>query len=414
VADGPRAAQSSRSLTRREKQPSAAPIAQQWRRRLSARCVQGSAQTKEGPRREIKRYKSIKYHPSTTLNARTGRRIRIGLGRAGQTGRSVCGQRPKGVGHRSKAGGSAPPANAVRLVVRGANVDACTCLPFPRPPGACPSLCASTTTSGARPAMKAKEEREEAAGPAHTARPPRWGTKHGGNTQEHTGSARLSIDRPPRRGRASCPQAGPSSQQQGELRRCSAHQGIVCTDPAMDSASRGGSVRARVVPLDSKSSGAKSPPGRRGGGGGRTGQRGRGRTARRHAQVGMGHRHGSACAEEAVEHLFLHGHTSARPLVSDCAAAGASPGPQGGPRLRERAARAGSVLQGSKAWLRVASPRRGTPLPPTSPTSESDEGGLDQRGIFLCRVRNQSDTPQNDLHDDKRYGHRTTSNFKNN
>jgi len=414
VAAGLGAGQSSTLDPQSTQQPSAAPVTQRWRRGLRARCIQGRAPTKEGLWRQIRRCKTIICHPSTTLKARIRTGIRIGLFGHGPRGRSDRCRRPKGVGCRGVARGAAAPGKAACLVGGGPNVDARSMQRGCSPSLACPSLRAPTTTSGARPATKEERERGEHAGPAQTTRPPSVGPEHGGNTQEQARSTRLSTDRPLRRGRAGCTQAGPGSQQQGGEQQCASAKGIARTDPMTVSATAATRSHAPGVPMDSKSSGRKSRPGRRGGRGGCYGQRGRGRSALRGRRMGEEVRQHATRVAEAAKHLFLHGHTSARPLVSDCAVAGAPPWTAGRRRLCERAARAGSVLQGSMVSLLVASPRRGTPLPPTSPCSASAGGGQDQRRDFLGRLRDQSDTLGNDLHNDKRYGHRTNSNFKNN
>jgi hypothetical protein len=394
VAAGPGAGQSSTLDPQSTQQPSAAPVTQQWRRRLRVRCIQGRALTKEGPWRQIRRCKSIICHPSTTLKARIRTGIQLGLFGRGPRGRSDWCRRPKGVGCRGVARGAAAPAKAVRLVGGGPSVDARSMQRGCSPSLTRPSPCTPTTTSGARPATEEEEERGEHAGPAQTRRPPSQGPEHGGNTQEQARSTRLSTDRPLRRGRAGCTQAGPGSQQQGGEQRCASAKGIARTDPMMVSATTATRIRALGVPTDSKSSGGKSSPDRRGGRGGCSGQRGRGRVALRDGCVGEAVRQQGTRVAVAAVHLFLHGHTSARPLVSDCGAADAPPGRLGRRRLCERAARAGSVLEGSMVWLPVASPRRGTPLPPTSPCSAPAGGGQDQRRDFLGRLLDQSDTSE--------------------
>ena len=226
--------------------------------------------------------------------------------------------------------------------------------------------------------------------PAQTTCPPWWGPEHGGNVQERTAITRLSIHRSLRPRQARSVQAGPSSQQQGSVQPCTQPSGIVRTDPVIVSATLLSSTGGRSTHADSKAPGRKSSTA--GSGPGKDGRDEQAAASwlfaadrcRRRSQTG------ADASRAAAEHLFLHGHTAARGVVSGCAAAGASPARLG--RARPLAARhtrrkRPAGLQGVVArCLAAAAP----PLPPTSPTFESDGGVRGQRRDFLGRVLDQS------------------------
>jgi hypothetical protein len=312
VAVIPEAGRSSTLDARNTQQQSAASVAERALKRFCALRVQGRARTKKGPWRRISTFKAIVYQSSTTLKARTSRAIRTGLQRSGLR-RSWGGcQRPKGVGWRGVAGDTAVPEKAVCLVVGGPNMDSFSWLRGCSPCGASTSLCSATMSRGALPAVSKEEEREESAGAEQTARPPSMRPEHGGSMQEWTGFTRLS------------PSAGPSPECQPPLRRprlnseeacsCVLHQQESCirTRGTFFAASLVIVVR-RQTRSPKSGRAALAAGGGRGGSAVRTARSG---VARRGRRVGEEARHLACCMAAREEHLFAHGHPTARGIVS--------------------------------------------------------------------------------------------------
>jgi len=292
------------------------------------------------------------------------------------------------------AGVAEAPAIRASLVGSGANVDARSCLRVVARLGVSSSPSSWTPSLEQAGATDEEAGRGEDSRVAQPTRSPSEASEHGGDTHKQGRSTLLGGDRPPRPSPSSSTQASPSSQEAGDAQASLSAARIVRTDPLSDSLLMVEGMRTRSVATDSKASGGKSGPWRRRGRGGHGGQVDHSKVAPRGSPVGEGHTHLGACVRKAAGHLILHGHTTARPLVNDCATGGASPGLLGRRSLRARSTRAREVLWGPKVRLRLASPRRGTPLPPTTPCSEHAGGGPDQRGDFLGRLLDQSDTPK--------------------
>ena len=318
VAVGPRAGSRSISDPWRVRQLSAAVRAQRICRRLSALRVKGLALTKKQRWRLDQRLKTIVCWISTTWETRADTVVSFGLEHVRLQRRSEGFQGPKGIGWHGVAGGPAVAGKAVRLIDRHPNVDAHSWLRGYRPSGASTSSSAATMANGALPSRVEEGEREEGARPAQTTRPPRWGSKHGGKVQEHTGITCLSIDRSLRPRQARSAQAGPSSQHQGSVQRYASPSGIVRMDPMSVPATLFADLRGHRGHMDTNSSGGKSRPRCRGGRGGSAAPAQRSRAALRGRRVRMEVRHHCWCLAGVVEHLFLHGGTTARGVVSGC------------------------------------------------------------------------------------------------
>jgi hypothetical protein len=384
VAAGPRTGRSNILGTWSAQQLLAASEAQRVRMRLSVLRIQGLALTKGGPWRLIPMLATLNYQSSTTLKARASSAATLGRDCMVLRRRSEGCRGPKGVGWQGVAGGSAAAENAVRLVGGGPNVDAHSWLHGYRPSSASTSLCAATMSSGALPASNEEEERREGDRPAQTTRPPWWGPEHGGNVQEHTGITRLSIDRSLRPRQARSVQAGPSSQQQGSGQPCTQPSRIVRTDPVIVSATFLSSTGGRSTHADSKAPGQKSSTAGSGPGkDGRDEQAAASRLfaadrCRRRSQTGAdaSRRQRSICPYMGTRRAEGWSAAARRPARSRL--------DSGERDLWQRATRAGSVLQGSKAWLLVASPRRLPPYPPLPPPSNPMGGSAANGEISLA------------------------------
>ena len=205
VAVIPNAGQSSTLDTRSAQQLSAASMAERVQRRFCARRAQGLALTKGGRWRRISTLKMIIYQLSTIRRAKTGSAIRIGLLRLGVRRSLGACQRPNGVSWRGGAGRAAASGKSLSLVVGDPNMDSFSSQRGCSPSGARLRSGTATTTRGTLKAAPEEAEREDGAGAAKTVPAPSNGAKHGGGTQEQTGSTRFSLHRQARPPGNTCP-----------------------------------------------------------------------------------------------------------------------------------------------------------------------------------------------------------------
>ena len=329
----------------------------------------------------------------------------------------------KGVSQLRVAKRAAAPGEVSSLVERDPNVDARCCPRGLRLCCRCSAFRPWTQPVAAAGRSSEEVERRKDDGPGQHEQKTLRGPEHEGNRHQQTRNTRLSSSRPSCRGHGSCSMGRarqPDRRAQGEQQACAHRCRIVWTELPMKGATFlwRSSMHLRRSHSKALGSAEGSSAGQReedeeeqqttGGGGNATDASG----TRQESSAEAVRRWKSAytCHSMAAQ----GGRTTAAGEIAATEARGRDERQEAAATGCDALARSPSVLRVLLCRFPVGLPKRPPPLPPQPPRSAAVGPGAGPRSRFLGGVRNQSDTPQNQLREEKRWRHRTLSNLESN